>query len=73
MIAFKDVSRGALAFVSLALIASLSAGAQPIPGTTKTVFENDKVVVVDNVLKPGEESHSADRGGGLSITSPAAR
>lgn len=63
MIAFKEVSRGAIVFVSLTLIASSPAGAQPKPGMTKTVFENKKIAVMDNVLKPGEESPSSDRGG----------
>ena len=30
---------------------------------SKTVFENDKILVDDNVLKPGEESPSQDRSG----------
>lgn len=49
--------------VSLALIMSLPAGAQPKQGMSKTVFENDKVVVMDSVVKPGEMLPSADRGG----------
>lgn len=50
-------------FVSFALIASLPAAAQPKQGMSKTVFENDKVAVLDTVIKPGETLPSADRGG----------
>jgi hypothetical protein len=63
MITLKNGSHGAILLVSLALIASSPAGAQPKPGSSKTVFENDKVAVMDNVLKPGEEQASRDRGG----------
>jgi hypothetical protein len=67
MITLKSVSHSAIVIGSLALVASSSAGAQmtsaPKPGTTKTVFENDKIAVMDNVLKPGEESPSSERGG----------
>lgn len=64
MIALKDVSRSAFALLSLVLVASGPAGAQtPPPGTAKTVFEDSKIVVTDNVLKPGEGSPSTDRGG----------
>ena len=62
MITLKGVSRSAIVLLPFALFVSLPAGAQP-PGTAKTVFENDKVVVTDNVLKPGEGSPSTDRGG----------
>jgi hypothetical protein len=63
MITLKAISRTAVAFVSLALIASSPAGAQPKPGMSKTVFENDKVVVLDTIIKPGEGLPSANRGG----------
>jgi hypothetical protein len=63
MITLKNTSRSAFLIASLALIVPSPAGAQPKPGMTKTVFENDKITVVDNVLKPGEESPSQDRGG----------
>ena len=63
MFTLKTISRSALFAVSLALIPSSPAGAQPKPGTTKTVFDNEKITVVDNVLKPGEESPSQDRAG----------
>jgi hypothetical protein len=59
----KAVSRGAIVFLPLALIAFSPAIAQTKPGMSKTVFENDKVLVGDNVLKPGEESPSQDRSG----------
>jgi hypothetical protein len=63
MITLKDISNSAFVIASVALIASSPAVAQPKPGMTKTVFENDKVAVQDNVLKPGDESPSQDRGG----------
>lgn len=63
MMTLKTISRSALLVTSLALMALSPAGAQPKPGMTKTVFENDKITVVDNVLKPGEESPSQDRAG----------
>lgn len=59
----KAVSRGAIVFLPLALIAFSPAIAQPKPGMSKTVFENDKIQVGDNVLKPGEQSPSQDRSG----------
>jgi hypothetical protein len=63
MITLKGISRSSIVVMSFALIAPLAAGAQPKEGMTKTVFENDKVAVLDNVLKPGEGLPSADRGG----------
>ena len=63
MITLKNTARSTFLIASLALIALSPAGAQPKPGTTKTVFENEKITVVDNVLKPGEESPSQDRAG----------
>ena len=60
MITPKAISRGAFAFVSLALIASSQACAQP---TSKTVFENDKIAVTDSVTKPGGGLPSSVRGG----------
>ena len=64
MITLKAISRSVFVIASLALIAStLPAGAQPKMTTTKTVFENDKVVVLDTTIKPGEGLPSADRGG----------
>ena len=59
----KAVSRGAFLFASLALIASTPVGAQPKPATSKTVFENDKVAVIDSISKPGEGLPSSVRGG----------
>ena len=63
MMTLKGVSRTAIALMPLALIASSQAGAQSNAGTIKTVFENDKIAVMDNLLKPGEESASANRTG----------
>jgi hypothetical protein len=63
MITLKNISSSAFVIASVALIASSSAHAQIKQGTTKTVFENDKIAVQDNVLKPGEESPSQDREG----------
>lgn len=63
MITFKAISRGAFVFVSLALVASSPAGAQPKPAMSKTVFENDKLTVTDTVTKPGEGLPSSVRGG----------
>ena len=59
----KSVSYSAIILMSFALILPLPAGAQSKAGTSKTVFENEKVVVTDNVLKPGDESPSIVRGG----------
>ena len=63
MIILKCVSITAVAFASLVLIASLPAEAQPKPPTTKTVFENDKVAVIDSISKPGEGLPTGVRGG----------
>jgi hypothetical protein len=63
MSARKFLFPGAVASVSFLLVASLPAGAQSGAGTSKTVFENNKVVVTDNVLKPGDASPSSVRGG----------
>ena len=63
MITLRGVFRSAIISMSVALIAPLAAGAQPKPGMSKTVFENGKVAVLDNILKPGEGLPSADRGG----------
>jgi hypothetical protein len=63
MITLKGVSKTAVAFASLVLIASLPAAAQPKLTVTKTVFENDKVAVLDTIIKPGEGLASADRSG----------
>jgi hypothetical protein len=64
MIALKGVSSGAFVFVSLVLIgSSLQADAQPKPAMSKTVFENDKITVIDSVSKPGEGLPSSVRGG----------
>ena len=51
--------------MSLALIAFSPAGAQPKQGVSKTVFENDKIIVMDSVIKPGEGLPSADRSGAI--------
>jgi hypothetical protein len=61
MITLKSVSK--IAVASLVLIASLPAGAQPKPATSKVVFENDKISVTDSVSKPGEGLPSGARGG----------
>ena len=63
MITLKNVSNGAFVIASVALIASLPAVAQPKPGASKTVFENNKVSIIDSVTKPGEGLPSAARGG----------
>jgi hypothetical protein len=63
MIIAKAVSRCAIVSVSLALFAFSPAGAQPKPATSKTVFENDKVAVIDSVSKPGEGLPTGVRGG----------
>ena len=63
MTTLRTIFKTALLVTSFALIASSPVGAQPKPGTTKTVFDNEKITVVDNVLKPGEESPSQDRAG----------
>ncbi len=63
MITLKAISRGAFVFVSLTLIASSPVGAQPKPAASKTVFENDKVTIIDSVTKPGEGLPSSVRGG----------
>jgi hypothetical protein len=65
MINPNAVSRGAIVSVALALIAVSSAGAEPKAGMSKTVFENDKVLVMDSVIKPGEGLPSADRSGAI--------
>jgi hypothetical protein len=65
MISSRNVSRGAILSVSLALIAFSPASAQPKQGVSKTVFENDKVIVMDSVIKPGEGLPSADRSGAI--------
>ena len=63
MTALKGVSRTAVAFASLVLIASLPDGAQPKPATNKTVFENViKVAVIRSVSKPGEGLPTGVRG-----------
>jgi hypothetical protein len=63
MTTLRAISRGAIVFASLALIASSPVGAQPKPATSKTVFENDKVTIIDSVTKPGEGLPSGKRGG----------
>lgn len=63
MISFNDIPRGAILSVSLALIAFSPASAQPKSGVNKTVFENDKIIVMDAVIKPGQSLPSADRSG----------
>ena len=63
MMTLKTISRSTLLVASFALIAFSPAGAQPKPGMSKTVFENDKVVVLDTIVKPGEGLPSANRGG----------
>lgn len=61
MKALKAVS--AIVSASFILAALSPAGAQPKQGTSKTVFENDKVAILDSVMKPGEGLPSADRSG----------
>ncbi|HET7084783.1 MAG TPA: hypothetical protein VFI23_08440 [Rhizomicrobium sp.] len=63
MITRKFISSSAFAVLSLALIASSPAGAQSKPATSKTVFENGKITVIDSVSKPGEGLPSGVRGG----------
>jgi hypothetical protein len=63
MITLKAGSRSAFIISSLALIAIFPVGAQPKLTVTKTVFENDKVAILDAIIKPGEGLASADRGG----------
>src|ERR1700733_14478789 len=63
MIIAKAVSRCAIVSTSLALLALSPARAQPKPATEKTVFENDKITVLDTVVKPGEGLPSGDRSG----------
>ncbi len=63
MITLKGVSKTAVAFASLVLIASLPAGAQPKPAMSKTVFDNDKVTIIESVSKPGEGLPTGVRGG----------
>ena len=64
MNSLKRVSLCAVLLASIAGLACTGANAQTAkPVTAKTVFENDKVIVMDNVLKPGEQSPSTDRGG----------
>jgi hypothetical protein len=65
MISSRNVARGAILSVYLALIAFSPAGAQPKQGVSKTVFENDKIVMMDSVIKPGEGLPSADRSGAI--------
>ena len=65
MITLKAVSGGAILSVALALVAVSPAGAEPKQGISKTVFENDKVVVMDSIIKPGEGLPSADRSGAI--------
>jgi len=61
MMTFKTLIHCAIAAASVALMAASPAGAQTV--SPKKVFENDKIAVFDNRLKPGEESASANRGG----------
>ena len=61
MIMLKRVSQFAIVAASFALIAASPAGAQT--AAPKKVFENEKIVVLDNLVKPGEETASANRGG----------
>lgn len=63
MMTLKTISRSTLLVTTVALIASSSAIAQPKAATSKTVFENDKVTIIDSVTKPGEGLPSAARGG----------
>ena len=63
MMTLKMICRGTLLVASLALVVSSPVVAQPKAGTSKTVFENDKVTVLDTIIKPGEGLPSANRGG----------
>jgi hypothetical protein len=49
--------------MSFAVLGSLPASAQPKPGMSKTVFDNDKITVTDTMMKPGEGLPSAERNG----------
>ena len=55
--------KGTIACAPLLLLASSQAWAQSNVGTIKTVFDNDKITVTDNLLQPGQESPSANRQG----------
>ncbi len=61
MIALKTVSCTAVVIASVALMAASPAAAQTV--APKKVFDNEKLTIFDNRLKPGEESASANRGG----------
>ena len=63
MITLKSISSGVLVIASVALIAPLPAVAQSNQASSKTVFENNKVTIIDSVTKPGEGLPSAARGG----------
>jgi len=62
MMMFKAASCSAMVIAAMALGPACAQGA---PGMVapKKVFENDKLIMFDNVVKPGEESASANRGG----------
>ena len=61
----KAVSCGAILSVALALAAVSPAGAEPKAGKNKTVFENDKVIITEAIIKPGEGLPTADRSGAI--------
>src|SRR5437868_198081 len=63
MINTKGFWRSAVVATFFAVIAALPVTAQSQQVTTKTVFENDKMVITENVLKPGDKSPSRVRGG----------
>jgi hypothetical protein len=63
MMTFNTISRSALLVASFALIASSPVVAQSKAATSKTVFQNEKVTIIDSVTKPGEGLPSAARGG----------
>ena len=64
----------AFAFCASALLAipALAQPAAPGPEMTKTLAENDKTIVTDNVLQPGESGPWPCAWAGPSITSRAA-
>ncbi|HWU54076.1 MAG TPA: hypothetical protein VN175_01160 [Rhizomicrobium sp.] len=61
MIALKKVSYCAVITASAALMTLSPAAAQTV--APKKIFDNEKLTIFDNILKPGEESASASRGG----------
>jgi hypothetical protein len=61
----QRISCGAVLIASVAGMACIGASAQTAGKQVlpKTVYENDKIAIMDNILKPGDTSPSADRAG----------